>query len=246
MAVHRRALRQGDLSGSQHPLASDFMRAFAAWLPIYHHHRHGGRGMDGRSPAEVFAQERNPGQRPAPSAEALAYLLWEQKTALVRECQIRVNKVDYAAVGIVQSRLLLDRNETSVHVAYDPIDPSLVAVLDDDGRLVTMLEPKRLVRQSPEDPETQRAIAAMQQTRGGLVKQLKAEQQSLARAGKQLGVASPLQLIAGSPQSTAKGPNPPQLPITQRKQGFKPEPQSHAPLYAHDVIAQVLGRKGGR
>lgn len=249
MALHRRSLRHGDLSVSQHPLASDFMQRFAAWLEIYHHHRHSGRGMQGRSPAEVFRAERNPKQKPAPRPEDLAWLLWEHKSALVRECQVRVNNQDYAPRDILQSRLMLDRNETRVTVAFDPLDPRSVAVLDVDGRLVTMLDAKRLVRQAPHDPETQRQIAAMQQTRGALTKDLKQQRTAITIAGKQLGVVHPVDLLATSPAKPDAAAVPvvlDSIPVAQRKPRFKPEPTTHAPKYAHDLVASVLGRKENR
>ncbi len=254
MAVHRRAVRRGDLAGSHHPLASEFVAAFAAWLPIYGNKRHTGRGMDGRSPFEVFRDERNPKQRPAPPPEALAQLLWEHKQARVRECQIRLNSQDYAARGVAQSRLLMDLQhaETPVTVAYDPLDPARIAVLDDDGRLLTMLESKRLTRMAPDDPETQRQIAEMQRTRATISREFKEERTAIVRAGKQLGVVHPRQLLAASPArpEAADLPialsAPPSSSIVQRKPKFKPAPVAHAPLYAHDLAAAVLGRKGNK
>ncbi len=203
MQVHRRAVRRGDLSSSHHPLASEFMRRFEQWLPTYHNKRgHRGKGMDYRSPAEVFRAELNPQQRPAPSPDSLAVLLWDHKTAKVRECQVRVNNHDYAAADLQQSRLMMAFNERTVGVAFDPLDPSRIAVLDDAGHLVTMLEAKRLVRMAPDDPETQAQIAEMQQQRAALTRGLRQEHLAIVRAGKQLGVMHPLELLeAGSPDA---------------------------------------------
>jgi putative transposase len=238
----RKLIRKGDISGSHHPLASELMQRFAAWLPMYHGKRHGGRGMDGRCPAEVLAAERNPNQRPAPHPEDLAWLLWEHKTAKVRECQVRVNKQDYAPVDALQARLMLDRNETTVSIAYDPLDPSSIGVLDQDGRLVTMLSIKRELRMAPDDPETQRQIGEMQKMRSGLTRDLRERRAAITHAGKQLGVLHPMQLLgSGQPEAPAIEAG----RITARKPKTT-LPAVRPPQHAYQFAAEFLRQKASK
>jgi putative transposase len=244
MAHHGQVVRRGDISKSHLPLASEVMASFEAWLPTYHNKRHGGRGMNHRSPAEVFHAERGP-QRPGPDNADLARLLWDYTTRKVRECQLTVNNTDYvAAPGDVQaSRIMLDLTEQTVTVAFDPLDPSCVAVLNSNGGLLTMLEAKRLVRMAPDDPETQRQIGEMQQQRAQLTRGLKERHGSVIRAGKDLGVLHPLQLLAAAAPVDVAG-----LPagnITPRK----PRPSetiTTAPKYSHQSAANILGLKGNK
>ena len=239
MQVHRRALKRGELGDSKHPLASEFMARFAQWLPTYHSHRgHRGRGMGYGSPADVFRQHFNPKQRPAPSPEEMVWLLWEHKTAKVRECQVRVNNHDYAPQGGVQSRLMLDLCERTVGVAYDPLDPTRVAILDEHGHLLTMLEAKRLVRMDPADAGTQAQIAEMQRSRAALTRGLKDQQLSIVRAGKGLGVLTPLQLLAASPDLDSTPALTP--PVTPRKP--RQEQMASAPVSPRQLAAQLLSR----
>ncbi len=240
MAHTRRAIKRGEIETSHHPLASEFMERFAAWVKVYHGKRHGGQGMGHRSPAEVFAAHRNPTQRPTPQPEELAVLLAQHKSVRVHECQVQVNKTTYAPRTPLQAQLMFDRNETSVLVAHDPLDTSRIAVLDTGGHLVTMLESKILVRQAPDDPETQAQIAAMQQMRGRLTRGLRERHQQVIQAGKQLAVMTPLQLLTASSEDALIEPG----RITPRKPGLATGPTlSTAPRSPRQVAAELFARQ---
>jgi transposase InsO family protein len=248
MMHHRRMLAAGTIEKSHHPLASDFIRTFEAWVEKYHAHRgHRGQGMNFRSPAEVFDQERNPKQKPKPDAEALAWLLWDHKRPVVHECQVRVNNHDYAPVNEVQAQRMFELNEQKVTVAFDPLDPSMVAVLDEDNRLITTLEAKRLVRMAPDDPETQRQIAAISQMRGSLTRTVREQRTSLIRTGKEIGVLHPIKLLASSAEAGMTLPSTIDIAdaaasrITPRKPRPEDEEQ-RAPMYANDLGAKMFRR----
>ena len=114
-----------------------------------------------------------------------------------------------------------------------------------------MLDAKRLVRQAPDDPETQRQIAEMQRTRGTLTKELKAQRNAITIAGKQLGVVHPLAMLDASPAKPEANAVPavlesPTIPVVPRKPKLSVDPVAHAPQYAHQLVAEVLRRKGSR
>ncbi len=241
MELHRKSIRHGELHRSMHPPATVFMALFRTWLAEYH--AAGDRameGMQGRSPAEVFAAERNPGQRPTPSPADLACLLAEHTARTVDSCAVTVNKIRYVPADLVSSHIMLERNRHKVTVAFDPIDPGQVAILDEHGRLLTMLEAETLVRFAPEDPETQRQIGASMQQRGELARTAREQIQSLTRARRQLGVRTPLEMLADKTL-----PAPAEDTITQRAPRVRDLAQdrnraSSAPMYAYQVATEVL------
>ena len=241
MELHRKSIRHGELHRSMHPPATVFMSLFRAWLEQYH--QTGGRemeGMQGRSPAEVFAQERNPNQRPTPSPAELACLLAEQVRLKVDSCAVTRTvlgeKVRYVPTDSVSSQIMMEHNRKKVTVAFDPIDLGFVAILDDYGRLLTMLQAETLVRFAPDDPETQRQIGASMQQRGELARTAREQIQSLTRARRQLGVRSPLEMLAEKAL-----PIQAEETITQRAPRVRDLAKtSSAPKYAHEIAAALL------
>jgi hypothetical protein len=253
MVHHRRMLAAGTLQKSHHPLASEFVQLFEQWVAQYHAHRgHRGQGMNFRSPAEVFAQERNPSQKPAPPADQLAWLLWDQKRPIVHECQVRVNNHDYAPVNDLQAQRMFDLNEQRVTVAYDPLDPSIVAVLDDENRLITVLEAKQLVRMAPDDPATQARVAQMAQLRGRLVRNVREQRLQVIKTGKLIGAMHPVELLAaaGSAEAMPAAANiaaeAAASRITPRKPSREDLTIHRAPMYANDLAARMFARQQER
>jgi hypothetical protein len=244
MAVHRKAMRRKDLTQSHHPLASDFIRAFENWLEIYHNTPdHEGQGMDGRSPRQVFEQERNPNQRPAPTAADLAPLLWEHTTRTVSECQIVLNGIEYAPYEdgyAAQVMLDLTGKKKKVTIAYDRLDPSEIAVLDAENRVLTMLPAKRLARQAPDDPETKLQIQQMTQMRGAMVRSLKGRLTTITKGAKQIGVIHPVDLLGAMSPSAS-----PETRITPRKPSADIATTHRARMYPNEIAAQIMARRQG-
>ncbi len=237
MEIHRKALRRGELERSMHPLATDFMAAFRVWLDEYHDAGDDEReGMQGRSPAEVFAAERNPHQRPAPAPTDLACLLAEHTSRKVDSCAVTINRVRYVPADAPSSHRMLERNGQKVTVAYDPIDPAHVVVLDDHLRPVTVLEAETLVRFAPEDPETQRQIATSMQQRGALMRSSREQLQQLTRARRRMGVRTPVELLAEKAAIDITDDT-----VTQRSPKLRHiHRQVTAPKYAHEIAAAIL------
>ena len=132
---HGKLLRMGQPQNSSLRLASEYVQAAEAWIEQWYHKRpHGGRGMDGRSPDEVFEQERST-NRPCPEDAVLATLLPDRCTRKIANMQIELDG-DYFVADQGDAFADFQMHERSgqrVTVAYDPLDPMFAAVLDEDG-----------------------------------------------------------------------------------------------------------------
>jgi hypothetical protein len=233
MAEHRKLVRHGEVERSQHPRASVFMQTFAKWLDEYHAKAHRGRGMDGRTPAEVFAQEMNPNQRPAPSENELAALLLSRETRVVQECTITIGKrryVHHDAASLERMHLL---NRERVIVAYDENDLEAVAILDSDGNLLTWLTRDRLL---PQSSEAGPAIAASMQDRHGLEKRTLTTLRGRTRAARSAGAKSEIEhLVQDEPLQSPMAVNGDFM--THSKPKNRPDLKAVAPLTASQIAA---------
>lgn len=192
MAHHRKLIRHGLVEQSLHPRASQFIAMVQAWIEEYHNTPHSGRGMDGRTPAEVFAQERCPA-RPIPAAADLALLLFERERRMVSECAITLNKRRYVSCDQESSQILHDLNRRDVIVCYDPNDADYVAVLDEQGHYLCMAQAETLLTQSHGSYD---AIAASMQERKHLEKQARQTLRGVTLAARQLGARSEVEVLA--------------------------------------------------
>ena len=187
LAQHKKLLVMGDTRTSALPLASEYIQMAEAWIEREYHQRPMSEkveGMNGRSPAECFAQELNPNQKPAPPLETLAGLMAETKRLTVRNCAVELggNRFVPSYDDPHSAFVLHQQAGQKVVLAYDPLDLSRAAVLDLDGYPLCKLERQELTRFS-HDAETQAAIAGISQQRGMLHK---ADRESIAALGRRV------------------------------------------------------------
>jgi hypothetical protein len=197
MMAHRRLLKAGRVAESKHPLASRFILACLAWLEEYADTPHQGEGLDGQSPRQVFEQNRNPNQKPAPDHATLSLLMAEHETRRVRECAVTVAKHRYTPVDAAGWGAMHEYNEREVIVAYDSADLDAVAALDKDGNFLAWLEAEQLVKFAPWEPETQARIAESMQIRRRLEKGNRQTIELVATTARAMGAQSPLEAMAG-------------------------------------------------
>jgi len=185
---HGKLLRMGRTQDSQLPLASYYIAAGLAWVEQWYHQRpHSGRGMDGRTPAQVMQQERGT-NRPCPEDSVLAMLLAERATRKVMNCQIEIAG-DYFVPAPMDQAAHYHMHELSgrrVTIAYDPMEPMFAAVLDADGNFICKLERKDLMRFS-NDQETRDKVGAAIAVRKGLAKAVTSSIADLNRRVRQDG-----------------------------------------------------------
>jgi hypothetical protein len=190
---HGKLLQMGRAAESSLPLASDFIAMAEAWIETWYHQQpQDGRGMDGRSPAEVFAGEANRAQRPCPEPAELAMLLCERTTRKVMNGQVELSILGDAASFVPDGAdhwanlQMHERSGRRVTIAYDPLDPMYVAVLDDDLHFICRLQRKDLVRFS-DDQETRDKVGSFISTRNALRKAVRESTAALGRRVRSAG-----------------------------------------------------------
>jgi transposase InsO family protein len=249
---HKKLLQMGDTSSSSLPLASEYIAMGEAWIEKYYHARpHSGEGMNGRSPAECFAQERNPNQKPTPSLEELAPLFAEVARRKVMNCAIELT-VRGESVRFVPSAddarapyVMHERAGQQIQVAYDPLNLSRAVALDLEGFSLCRLERQGLTRFS-QDAGTQKEIAAISQQRGMLAKATRQSVAALAQRVRGSGYvpqADQLRQLAGlqatgtdAVSSTASTTNTSSIVQRPRKTA-----RAEAPRYVADVVHDFFG-----
>lgn len=195
MARHRKLLRMGPayLRHSNHPPATAFIAMCAAWIEQYNNTPHSGEGMNGSTPNEVFASEMNPEQRPQLALAELAMSLAERAVRKVHECAIDLGRRRYIGADNHDSAVLHDLAEQQVLIAYDPNDPSGLAVLNLRGELLCWAKPEEKL---PQSPAAAKAVAASVSQRKRLKKNTLDQIATMKRLAAQTGVQSPLEALA--------------------------------------------------
>jgi hypothetical protein len=193
-AEHRKLMKHGLATESSLMPASFFIKLAETWIEQKYNagHHHSGRGMDGRTPNEVFDSLYPVATRRSADPDVLAMLLHERRTAYVRRTAITIEGRRYMPVQSSSDSwaAIHNANETSITVAYDPLDPDHVIALDDQGRRMADLVAERLT-EHPVDAEghrtndrqigdMMRARALLRNATAGTVKQM---HRSVALAG---------------------------------------------------------------
>jgi putative transposase len=230
MEIHRKLFRRGLAQFSTHPPASFFIAACMAWIEEYHHRPHSGEGMNGRSPSEVFAEDRMAAasQTRAIGRDELAILLTERTTRKVRECAVEFNRCRYTYTDAISRDVLHELNEREVIVAYDSADPDWIALLDEGGHILCWAAPEEKVDFAPGDPATQQRIAESMADRRHMEKATRNLVDEIAREARVTGAVSPVEALVQS----AKFPQIVAPVLTHRVPTPKatPSPEASAPL----------------
>lgn len=195
MMIHRKLIKHDRVDESNHPRASVFIGHAMAWIEEYHQRPHSGKGMGGLSPAEVFVQNLNPSQKPAPEPFELALLLAEREPRKVRECAVELKKRRYTYTDAISRDILHERNETNVIVAYDPNDVEGIAILDPDGHFLCFAQTEELLRFAPEDEGTQKQIGASMADRRHMEKTTRGILTEISRGARASGAKTPVEML---------------------------------------------------
>ena len=176
-AEHRRLLKHGLGAASKLIPASQFIQLARTWVEqIYNaQHHHSGRGMDGRTPNQVFDELYPLAQRRTANPEILATLLYERRKALVRKTAVTIDGERYAPAVADHATYgrFYQLNDRSVTLAFDPLDPTEALAIDEQGNRYR-LERERLTEHptgslTETAPQTAAQIAATLQTRSRLL-----------------------------------------------------------------------------
>ena len=157
----------------------------------YHQRDHRGQGMNGRSPAEVFAER--PAPHPLNGQSSLALLFPEHLRRKVRECAVTLNRCRYTYYDALSRDLLHEMTEREVTVAWDPNDPETVAILDENGRFLCTAQAEEMVRFDPADKDVQKRIADSMADRRHLEKATRETVVGIAREARARGFSTPVE-----------------------------------------------------
>jgi hypothetical protein len=237
MMQHRKLLKMD--RGHESPLvpASHFIRMATVWLEEDYNasHCHSGKGMDDRTPDQVF-NELYPveSRRPADPA-VLAQLLWENQKRRVRECAITLNNRRYTAANPESSAALHLANETEVLICYDPHDMENAVIADLDGRPIAEVRAEILLSHSA---DAQPAIAASMQERRRLRNATVATVRQIHQNVALMGHKSDLErLHERAMLPAAVGDS-----VVHRMKS-EPTTAAPAPRYSHDIAAEFLSEE---
>jgi transposase InsO family protein len=161
------AFLKGKRKNSPLPLASEFVATARQWIAEYNsQHPHGGRGMRGRTPDEVFNELLLPGQkRLIETPDVLYALFWDRQRRKVSEggCVQLYGERYEPADGESLAKLFLEI-ERDVLVACDPANLGEAIALDLDGRFLGRLRAQKLITRGPVSHEDIRASMRIRRT----------------------------------------------------------------------------------
>lgn len=247
MMEHRRLVRRGEGATSRHPLASQVVAACLGWIEEYNETPHSGEGMDGATPAEVFAACLPDERRPAPDPAALALLMNDREQRKVRECAVTLFNRRYVPCDQAGWVTMHEFNEREVLVAHDAGAPETADALDLDGNFLASLQAETLARFAPGDPATQRQVAESFRTRRGLEKATRETLTVIGRTARQLGAQSPLEAMAARLQLAPGETGADAVTQRRRERSADPEPENTLlPGQAADRLAARLMRRNGQ
>lgn len=105
------------------PTREDFIRAFSAWLDVYHANPH--RGLDGNTPQNVYADRTL-----TPLESESAAIFWPRTERTVRRACVHFGNREYG------NSELIHYNGKQVQVEYNLHDDSMVRILDQKCRWI--------------------------------------------------------------------------------------------------------------
>jgi putative transposase len=133
------------------PTASEFIAAAQEWIREYNaEHKHSGRGMDGKTPDEVFGMGCPPESRQIPDPNVLAHLFWDRQPRKVSEggC-VQINNERYEPADVDSVAMLHQQIGRSIVVACDPANLGRAIALDQDGHILGRLISQPLIARGP-------------------------------------------------------------------------------------------------
>jgi transposase InsO family protein len=226
---------KGKRKNSPLPLASEFVATARQWIEEYNsQHPHGGRGMRGRTPDEVFNELLLPGQRRLIEIPEVLYaLFWDRQRRKVSEggCVQLYGERYEPADGESLAKLFLEI-ERDVLVACDPANLGEAIALDLDGRFLGRLRAQKLITRGPVSHEDIRASMRIRRTaRKAIADYVTGLSGIRARAGDRSEI-SQLQDRAEMPRE--KQPSPP--PTLIRPQDLQ---TAVRPEFIDDIVREL-------
>jgi putative transposase len=238
-AAHQKALKSGNPSASPLMKASEFIQIAETWLEQEHALTpHRGRGMDGRSPLEVYTEGYPESERVIPDLSALDHLFWARVQRKLDATNVRLNNEFYGPSiddREGQQRLYL-AGDAQVYVHYDEneISPASAIVTDLNGRMLARVFRVEL---QPQSAAAQPMISATMAERLRLKKATRETIKTIRQRADAAGYASALDVL----RERAQLPAATQEMINDRPQRkAKPDSTAVAPPSAVEISSDFL------
>jgi transposase InsO family protein len=229
-----------DIEASPLMPASVFIKMASLWIEGEYNaqHSHRGRGMDGRTPDEVFApalQTRRPFD-----LGILDTLLWRRERRLVRNCAVTVDDSRYIGVNPAAVERLYLSNRSEVIVCFDPNDPDTGVITDLDGRKLCDVQTEILVAHSAEaGPMIEASLRGNRGRRNNMAANVRGLRKRVALNGHK----TESQALYEQALPIAVGQNSPQTMTQPAPSSRRLAQTSSAPMYAHEVAASIFRSK---
>jgi transposase InsO family protein len=199
-AAHKKVLQMDRADLSPLVPASLFIAMGQRWIEEDYNarHQHGGRGMDGRTPDQVFAPALE--ARREFDLEILDTLLWRRERRLVRNCAVTIDKRRLIGDSPFAANAMYVANESEVIVAFDPNAPEYGVVTDLDGHRLCAVRAELL---APHSAEAAPLIEASLQQGRGLRNDMAASVRQLRKDVTRAGHQTQIQILAERAQLPA-------------------------------------------
>ncbi len=150
LALHDRWMKNKD-GGAPLPPASEFILCAARWIDQYNAtHVHTGRGMNRRTPDDVFNELCPPERHQPLDVEKIAHLFWDRNDRVVSEggC-VSINDARYEPADAFGTLALMRIIGDRITVARDPADLGFAVAMSLDGNFIGRMRCQELVARGP-------------------------------------------------------------------------------------------------
>ena len=242
-AEHRKLMKAGRGGESDLIPASLFIQMAETWIEQSYNarHRHSGKGMNGRTPDEVFNEGYPLADRRKADPQILATLLHERRTAFVRRTAVTIDGRRYIAPpsSPQDAQAMYLANGRQIIVLFDPLDPDYAVAIDEQECKMADLQAERLTVHGAEAAEQVREVT---QLRGRLVKASGIAISQMHQAVVKAGHKSDLQLLHEATIARAAEPA-----VSQRVTPAKADAPAGKQLHSEeigDALAARIAAKG--
>ncbi|MBZ5533078.1 MAG: hypothetical protein LAO20_16735 [Acidobacteriia bacterium] len=144
---HQRLVKAGDADNSPLPAASDFIQTAANWIDAFNSgFKHSGRGMNGKTPQQIYDAQLPPKNRQPVNLADVAQLFWDRQKRVVSEggC-VDLFNARYQPADAESAAALMLEIKREVLVACDPLSVGEAIALTPEGKFLGNLRAQELL-----------------------------------------------------------------------------------------------------
>jgi hypothetical protein len=144
---HQRLVKAGDADNSPLPAASEFIQTAANFLDAFNGtFKHSGRGMNGKTPQQIYDAQLPPKKRQPVNLADVAQLFWDRQKRIVSEggC-VQLFNARYQPSDAESAAALMLEIKREVLVACDPLSVGEAIALTPEGKFLGNLRAQELL-----------------------------------------------------------------------------------------------------